>query len=52
MKLPKKVKRISPKTKKITLVDFNTFFARISQLERENKSLHGEDIGLKLETKN
>ena len=49
--ITKKSKENSQKNEKISPVDFNIFFARISQLEQDNKSLRDENIGLKFENK-
>ena len=51
MKLQKKVKKIPQRNKKISPVNFNIFFARVGQLEQENKLLRDENIGLKFENK-
>lgn len=49
--ITKKSQQNSQEKEETSTVDFNIFFARISQLEQENKSLRDENIGLKFENK-
>ena len=49
--ITKKSKEIPQRNEEISPVNFNIFFARISQLEQDNKSLRDENIGLKFEHK-
>ena len=49
--ITKKSTENPPKNEKISSVDFTIFFARISQLEQENKSLRDENMGLKFENR-